>query len=65
MSMKSLILTLTAILGLPLVACSNAPYVQFYGEVIANVDDLPDRYEDVIQITELLSYDASMPVVCK
>ena len=138
MSTKTLILTVTAIVGLPLVACSNVPedkafeesirranlsgttgdafirhgrifwaddelafrecdmgelylvdailsirepldqflqsrtaaystaiYLRFHGEVIANVDGLPDRYEDVVQINELLSYDASVPVVCK
>ena len=40
-------------------------YVRIHGEVIAGVDGLPDLDTDVINITELLSYDASVPVICK
>lgn len=42
----------------------SAIYVRFYGEVIAGVDGLPDRYADAVRITELLSYSDSVPVVC-
>ncbi len=40
-------------------------YIRFHGEVIAGVDGLPDLYTDVIKVTDLLSYDASVPVICK
>ena len=40
-------------------------YVRFHGEVFSGVDSLPDRYPDTVRITQLISYDASVPVVCR
>lgn len=40
-------------------------YVRFHGEIIAGVNGLPARYADVARITQLLSYGASVPVVCR
>ncbi len=40
-------------------------FVRFHGEVIEDVDGLPDKYVEVIRITNLLSYSATIPAGCK
>ena len=44
---------------------ANSIYIRFHGNVIEGVDGLPDRYADVVRITDLLSYNATSPARCK
>ena len=44
---------------------ANSIYIRFHGNVVEGVDGLPDRYADVVRITDLLSYNATSPARCK
>lgn len=47
-------------------AGSSAPaYVRFHGRVVEGVDDLPDRYTNVVEILNLLAVSANVPVKCQ
>ena len=44
---------------------ANLIYIRLHGIVIQGVDGLPDRYADVLRITDLLSYNATSLAPCK
>lgn len=47
-------------------ADSSAPaYVRFHGRVVEGIDNLPDRYTNVVEILDLLAVSAIVPVKCK
>ena len=44
---------------------STPAYVRFHGRVVEGLDDLPDRYTNVVEILDLLAVSANVPVKCK
>ncbi len=44
---------------------STPIYVRFHGNEIEGTDNLPERYANVVRITELLAQSATVPVKCK
>jgi hypothetical protein len=44
---------------------SVSAYVRFHGRIVEGVDDLPDRYTNVVEILDLLAVSAIVPVKCQ
>ena len=44
---------------------STPIYIRFHGNEIEGIDNLQDRYANVVRVTNLLSYSATVPVTCK
>ncbi len=44
---------------------STPIYIRFHGNEMEGIDSLQDRYANVVRIIDLLSYRATVPVICK